>query len=88
MAHLGRLAHHQAALEGRPAPDGGDIVAAAWTTEGGGLDALAEPLCARIPDDAVVEGYGLGLADRVLLAVAGGVVPVMPARALWEAADD
>jgi adenosyl cobinamide kinase/adenosyl cobinamide phosphate guanylyltransferase len=27
-------------------------------------------------------------ADRVLLAVAGGVVPVMPARALWEAADD
>jgi adenosyl cobinamide kinase/adenosyl cobinamide phosphate guanylyltransferase len=27
-------------------------------------------------------------ADRVLLAVAGGVVPVMPARALWETADD
>jgi adenosyl cobinamide kinase/adenosyl cobinamide phosphate guanylyltransferase len=27
-------------------------------------------------------------ADRVLLAVAGGVVPVMPARAVWEAADD
>ena len=27
-------------------------------------------------------------ADRVLLAVAGGVVPVMPARTLWEAADD
>lgn len=27
-------------------------------------------------------------ADRVLLAVAGGVIPVMPARALWEAADD
>lgn len=27
-------------------------------------------------------------ADRVLLAVAGGVVPVMPARALWEGTDD
>ncbi|HEX6145146.1 MAG TPA: bifunctional adenosylcobinamide kinase/adenosylcobinamide-phosphate guanylyltransferase [Acidimicrobiia bacterium] len=27
-------------------------------------------------------------ADRVLLAVAGGVVPVMPAAAFWEAADD
>ncbi|HSK06784.1 MAG TPA: bifunctional adenosylcobinamide kinase/adenosylcobinamide-phosphate guanylyltransferase [Acidimicrobiia bacterium] len=27
-------------------------------------------------------------ADRVLLAVAGGVVPVMPARSLWETADD
>jgi adenosyl cobinamide kinase/adenosyl cobinamide phosphate guanylyltransferase len=27
-------------------------------------------------------------ADRVFLAVAGGVVPVMPAHALWETADD
>lgn len=54
IAHLGRLAHHHAALAGRALVAGEDVLAAAWTGEGGGLDALAEPLRARVPDDALV----------------------------------
>ena len=44
IAHLGRLAHHHAALESRLRPNRQDILAAAWSGEGAGLDALAEPL--------------------------------------------
>jgi ATPase family protein associated with various cellular activities (AAA) len=54
IAHLGRLARHHAALVGRATPEREDIVAAAWTGEGSGLDALAEPLRDRIPDSALV----------------------------------
>lgn len=54
IAHLGRLARHHAALMGHAVPDGHDVVAAAWTGEGSGLDALAEPLRDRIPDEALV----------------------------------
>jgi hypothetical protein len=59
IAHLGRLAHHHASLAGRPVPDRTDIVAAAWTGEGSGLDALAEPLRTHVPDDALVASPSL-----------------------------
>jgi ATPase family protein associated with various cellular activities (AAA) len=54
IAHLGRLAHHHAALAGRPTVNRSDVLAAAWTGEGGGLDALAEPLRASVSDEALV----------------------------------
>jgi hypothetical protein len=54
IAHLGRLARHHAALDGRSTIDRGDVLAAAWSGEGGGLDALAEPLRAAVSDAALV----------------------------------
>lgn len=54
IAHLGRLAKHHAALAGHAAPERDDVAAAAWTGEGAGLDALAEPLRVGIPDAALV----------------------------------
>jgi hypothetical protein len=59
IAHLGRLARYQSALEGRDRVLLRDVVAAAWTTEGAGLDALAQPLTQRIPDEALVATPGL-----------------------------
>jgi hypothetical protein len=59
IAHLGRLARHHAALAGRAAPDRADVTAASWTGEGSGLDALAEPLRDRVPDDALVTAPAL-----------------------------
>jgi hypothetical protein len=59
IAHLGRLAHHHAALSGRPVPDHDDVVAAGWTGEGSGLDALAEPLRTHVPDEALVASPSL-----------------------------
>jgi hypothetical protein len=54
IAQLGRLIHHHAALAGRASPDRSDVIAAAWFGEGSSLDALAEPLRAHVPDDALV----------------------------------
>jgi ATPase family associated with various cellular activities (AAA) len=54
IAHLGRLAHHHAALAGRSTIERGDVLAAAWTGEGGGLDALAEPLRSIVSDEALI----------------------------------
>ena len=54
IAHLGRLARHHAALAGRSTVDRSDVLAAAWTGEGGGLDALAEPLPTVVSDEALV----------------------------------
>ena len=54
IAHLGRLAHHHAALAGRSTVDRSDVLTAAWTGEGGGLDALAEPLRVSVSDEALV----------------------------------
>ena len=54
IAHLGRLAQHRAALTGHAFPHRIDIIAASWTGEGSGLDALAEPLRASVPDEALV----------------------------------
>jgi hypothetical protein len=59
IAHLGRLAHHHAALAGHSLPDRDDVIAAAWTGEGSGLDALAEPLRTHVPDEALVASPGL-----------------------------
>ena len=54
IAQLGRLAHHRCRLDGRSAPTLQDVVAASWTTEGAGLEALAQPLPDPIPDEALV----------------------------------
>lgn len=59
IAHLGRLAHHQATLAGRATPERSDVIAAAWTGEGTGLEALAEPLRVQVPDEALVTGRTL-----------------------------
>jgi hypothetical protein len=54
IAHLGRLARHEARVNGRAGPNREDVVAAAWTGEGAGLDALAQPLRQAIPHEALV----------------------------------
>src|SRR5690606_39207774 len=54
IAHLGRLVRHQTALDGRVRPNRDDVSAASWNLEGGGLDALAQPIPDRIPDEAFV----------------------------------
>lgn len=59
IAQLGRLARYQSALEGRDSVEPQDIVAASWTTEGAGLEALAQPLMQQIPDEALVMSPGL-----------------------------
>jgi SpoVK/Ycf46/Vps4 family AAA+-type ATPase len=42
------------ALAGHASPDRSDVIAAAWTAEGSGLDALAEPLRAQVADEALI----------------------------------
>ncbi len=54
IAQLGRLARYQSLLEGRDRVQIQDIASASWTTEGAGLEALAQPLTHRIPDEALV----------------------------------
>jgi hypothetical protein len=54
IAQLGRLAQHRARLDGRTAPTMGDVVGASWTSEGAGLDALAQALPHEIGEDALV----------------------------------
>ncbi len=54
IAQLGRLAHHYSTLNHHEAPTPEDIRAAAWSGEGIGLDALAQPLTQAISDDALV----------------------------------
>jgi hypothetical protein len=54
IAHLGRLAHHCSAMHHRQQPIREDVVAASWTGEGAGLDALAQPVTGAIPDEALV----------------------------------
>jgi hypothetical protein len=59
IAQLGRLARYQSVLEGRDRVQVQDIATASWTTEGAGLEALAQPLTHRIPDEALVMTTGL-----------------------------
>jgi hypothetical protein len=59
IAHLGRLARHQASLAGHASPRRADVTAAAWTGEGSGLDGLAEALRSPVPDEALVAGERL-----------------------------
>ncbi len=54
IAQLGRLANQYSLLSGHPHPTWQDVTAAAWSGEGTGLDALAQPLPDRIPDEALV----------------------------------
>lgn len=54
IAHLGRVARHQAILNGRQHVSAEDIWAAAWAGEGGGLEGLAQPLTDAIPDAAIM----------------------------------
>ncbi|XYH97499.1 ATP-binding protein [Sorangium sp. So ce1128] len=53
IAELGRLSRHRAAMEGRAQPTRADVAAVAWMSDSG-LGALAQPLPAAIPDDALV----------------------------------
>lgn len=54
IAQLGRLARYLSLLDERTEPRMQDIVAASWTAEGAGLEALAQPLPDPIPDEALV----------------------------------
>jgi hypothetical protein len=67
IAHLGRLANHRATLDGRHTATAADIAASAWTVEGGGLDALAQPITDAIPDEAFVTTPALRAEMRELL---------------------
>jgi hypothetical protein len=67
IAQLGRLARYQSVLDGRDRVQVQDVATASWTTEGAGLEALAQPLTHRIPDDALVMTTGLrGELHRLL----------------------
>jgi hypothetical protein len=68
IAHLGRLVRHRAALDGQPAPTRDDVVAASWSGEGGGLDALAQPLRDPISDTALVVPVALRRELDVLVS--------------------
>jgi hypothetical protein len=67
IAHLGRLARRQAALEGRSQANEHDVAAAAWVSEAGALDALAQPLPEPVPDEALVRPAQLKAALDLLL---------------------
>jgi hypothetical protein len=54
IAYLGRLARYHAAVDSRQEPSEQDLASAAWTAEGGGLEALAQPLPEVVPDSALV----------------------------------
>lgn len=72
IAHLGKLARYRCALENRSRLQIDDIVAASWTTEGAGMESLAQPLTYRIPDEALVTTGALrGELERLLLRCCG-----------------
>lgn len=54
IAQLGRLAHHYSRLRGIDGPTLDDVVAASWSGEGVGLEALAQPIRDSISDEALV----------------------------------
>jgi hypothetical protein len=67
IAQLGRLARQQALLQGRSQLTAKDVVAAAWNSDSGGLDALAQPLRDPIPDAALVTTAALRRELEMLL---------------------
>ena len=67
IAHLGRLARHRGALDGRSHPTRDDVVAAARGGDAAGLGSLAQPLPAAIPDEALVAGPALRAELETLL---------------------
>ncbi|HEV7867557.1 MAG TPA: ATP-binding protein [Chthoniobacteraceae bacterium] len=54
IAHLGQLARHRAAFSRHAFPHRTDVIAASWTGEGSGLDALAEPMRVSVRDGALI----------------------------------
>src|SRR5262245_32779388 len=67
IAQLGRLAHHQGRLRGHDTPRLDDVVAASWSGEGVGLEALAQPLREAISDEALVMTTTLSQELRTFL---------------------
>jgi hypothetical protein len=67
IAHLGRLARHRGAVEGRQRPGMDDVVAASRMGDGTGLEALAEPILVDVPDGALVAGPALHAELEMLL---------------------
>jgi hypothetical protein len=67
IAHLGRLAGHRAALQGRDTPTHEDVVAASWSGEGGSLESLAQPLRDPISDETLVVPAALRSELEVLV---------------------
>jgi hypothetical protein len=67
IAHLGRLARQRGLLEGRPKPTRDDVLGASRSGDGSGLNALAQPLPASIPDEALVVGPALRTELDMLL---------------------
>ncbi len=59
IAQLGRLMLHRLDAEARRTPTRADLAAAAWAGEGGGLNALAEPMPEAVPDEALVTAPAL-----------------------------
>jgi hypothetical protein len=68
IAELGRLARHRAAMNRRAQPTREDVAAVAWMSDTAGLDALAEALPARIPDEALVLAPALRADLELLLS--------------------
>ena len=72
IAQLGRLARYHSLQDGRNKPQMQDVVAASWTAEGAGLEALAQSLPDLISDDALVMTSGLrDELNRLLLRCRG-----------------
>ncbi|HWK89089.1 MAG TPA: ATP-binding protein, partial [Longimicrobium sp.] len=67
IAHLGRLARHRGALEGRAEPTREDVLAASRGGDAAALGALAQPLPMSIPDGALVAGQALTAELDMLL---------------------
>jgi hypothetical protein len=71
IAHLGDLARHHSALEGRSKPAMADIRHVSWISEGAGLDSLAQPLPEPITSEALVMPPALESELRILLLRCG-----------------
>jgi hypothetical protein len=67
IAHLGQLARRHATLRGQQVPEERDLVAAAWSGDGGGLGALAQALPEPIRDEALVASPALTAELQSLL---------------------
>jgi hypothetical protein len=67
IAFLGRSARRHALLRGGTAPEERDLMAAAWTADGGGLGSLAQALPEPIRDEAMVASPPLAAELQALL---------------------
>lgn len=54
IAELSRLARQRAAMDARTEVTGEDVVEAAWSSDASGLEALAEPMRAKVPAESLV----------------------------------